>query len=58
MKYTIMVTQTLYGYVEIEAPDDHEALKIAERRFCEKGEMLPDMEDFDRLLFDIVDEYE
>lgn len=58
MKYTIMITQTLRGYVEIEAPDDSTAVEIATRRFERDGEQLPDMDDLERLIFEPIAENE
>lgn len=56
--YTIMITQTLRGYVEIEAPDDSTAVEIATRRFERDGEQLPDMDDLERLIFEPIAENE
>lgn len=58
MKYTVMIEQIRYGYVEIEAPSDQEALEEAARRFTLNGEMLPDMEDSSPLTYSIVDEWD
>lgn len=49
--YWIEVQQTLTGCVEIEANSVQEALRIADQRFNENGEELPDMDDCEPLTF-------
>jgi len=44
-KFTIEIEQIRRGYVSIEAEDISGALEIANRRFNEEGEELPEMED-------------
>lgn len=53
MIYQIMITQTLHGYIEIEADSEENALEMAEKLYSQ-GEMLPDMEDTDRLTFEPI----
>lgn len=47
--YQIEIQQILTGYVHIQAESVAEALRIAEERFVENGEELPEMDDLDDL---------
>ena len=41
MKYRVMFTQTVTGFIEIEAENEAAALEIAEARYYEDGDELP-----------------
>jgi hypothetical protein len=56
MKYIVRITQTLEGWVEIEANSEKEALDIASEKYGTNGEELPDMETTRELQFDIQDD--
>jgi hypothetical protein len=51
----VRITQTLEGWVDIEADSREEALETAYKRFVTQGEALPDMDDTCQLDFDVVD---
>lgn len=54
MVFTIQITQTLDGYVDIEANSVEEALDIADRIYVTEGHELPDMYDGNDLEFMVV----
>lgn len=51
MIFTIQITQTLDGHVDIEANSVEEALETAERIYVAEGHELPDMNDGNDLGF-------
>ena len=56
MKFVVKITQTLEGFVEIEADCTYQAIEIADKRFNDNGEQLPEMDDVDSLEFSISEE--
>jgi len=52
--YLVRITQTLEGYVEIDANGEEEAISIAQKTFTTQKEPLPDMENACELQFNIV----
>ena len=52
MFYDVKIIQTLEGYVIIEANSIEESIKIADKKYNDDGEELPDMEDMQSLNFE------
>lgn len=52
MEYIINIKKILSGQVKIEADSAEDAIKQADKRFNQGGEMLPEMEDNEPLMFD------
>ena len=51
--YTVKITQTLEGYVQIQARSEAEALFLADFKYNNLVKDLPTMEENSPLLFDI-----
>jgi hypothetical protein len=55
MRHTIRITQSLEGWVDIEADSREHALDIAFKTYVTDGEALPEMETSCSLQFDVLD---